>query len=157
MILALLNWIARCRPSFMIPSPDGSDYLLRVKLRGGLPRDPRRYRWSLFLHKIIQTDLDRHLHNHPWTWAVAIPVWGGYEEERLLPGGVVVTRRVRPFTLNFLGPGQFHRITKLYGKECWTLFFGGRKTQDWGFIIGQTLIIPHDQYARARASLARFL
>lgn len=154
-ILKLLHHLAARRPSFMIKAPDRSDYLLRVKLRGGLPRDKEPYRWSAFLHRIIRHDLDRHLHNHPWTWAVSLVLVGGYKEERLLKDGRVVTRLVKPWRLNFLGPGQYHRIVELQGDEVWTLFFGGRKINDWGFLVEDDEFVSHREYFQHRQAHGR--
>lgn len=143
MTLAQLHQLAeqlRARGrSYMIPSPDGSDYLERFALEGDLPREPVVHDLNIYLHRIIQTDLDRHVHNHPWEWSTSLILHGGYTEERLLEwtprGGRVELRHLQPGMINILGPNDFHRIVGLHGSEVWTLFTAGRKSLDWGFMV----------------------
>ena len=108
MILWLFNWFAarmRARGrTFMIPAPDGSDYLERIAISGDLPRRKVSRKLNIFLHRILQADGDRDPHNHPFTWCFTIVLWGGYTEERIvgpfLWGKARRRRRLYPFWLN---------------------------------------------------------
>lgn len=145
MLLYLLNWIARNRPTRRIEAENGALYLLRVKLWGWMPGDTKKYRTSAYLHRFHLPDMDRALHNHPWRWSVSLILWGGYDEERMVRGKAI-TRRVRPFRLNWLSPHDFHRVTRLHGKETWTLFIAGRKYKGWGFLEGSRFIPYHERF-----------
>jgi|GEM_PF-2682765 len=96
-------------------------YLRRVYL------GPRAY-----LHKIAQADFDRHLHNHPWTWAWSLILWGGYLEER--QGGVERTKLCG--SGNLLRAGDYHRIASVL-PNTWTLFITGKRASSWGFATPQ--------------------
>lgn len=160
MILKLLNWIAKHRASRRIEAEDGALYLLRVKVWGWMPKDPKKYFTSAYLHRFFLPDLDRDLHNHPWKWSVSFILAGGYEEERLVGakfvpcmvegipsvrsiGGRIIKRRLRPFTLNILGPNDFHRVTRLCGSQSWSFFLAGRKFKGWGFRRADGVVVPH--------------
>lgn len=145
MIFRLLNWIAAKRRSFLIPHLDGRPYLLRVLLRGRLTGENTRPRFSLYLHRFLSSDGDAPLHNHPWDWSFSIVLRGGYVEEKRGRDGVTVIRRLRPLRINKLGPRDFHRIVDIKGKETWSLFFAGRKSRDWGFMV-DGIFIPHQVY-----------
>lgn len=149
MILRLLNWFAARRRSFTIPNLDGSPYLWRVLLRGRLTGENKRPPLSLYLHQFHSSDGDRDLHNHPWDWSLSIILWGGYVEEKRQRDGTIITRRLWPFMINWLGPKDFHRIRELKGRETWTLFIAGRKTRDWGFMVNG-IFIPHQAYMQAK-------
>ncbi len=87
--------------------------------------------WGLYLHRFHRGDMDRELHNHPWSWSVSLILAGGYLEERR--EGLSVTQRVlSPGRLNFIGGDTFHRVD-LLEQDAWTLFLVGPKTQSWGF------------------------
>jgi len=148
MFLRLLHWITAHRPTRRIEAEDGALYLLRIKLWGWMPGDRKKYRFSAYLHRFFLPDLDRALHNHPWRWSVSFILWGGYDEERLVEGHVI-TRRVRPFTLNWLGPNDFHRVMRLRGRETWTLFFAGPKYKGWGF-LEEGRFIPYAERFKQR-------
>jgi hypothetical protein len=92
-----------------------------------------------------KTNLDDAPHSHPWPWSISLVLWGGYTEERIHvedesdPNSVqstdVVRRRVWPLTLNVFGPGDYHNVTKLHGRETWSLFLTGPKAMSWGFWV----------------------
>jgi hypothetical protein len=107
--------------------PDGSP-------REGI-RDPDR-KYAVFLHKFHRGDDDLELHNHPWEWAVAIVLVGGYREERRRgspeKGGWVFVRNVLPFSVNVIRHDTFHRV-ELLEKDAWSLFLAGPRAADWGF------------------------
>lgn len=128
----------------------GSLYLSRFYILGG-PRDldafddkgapPEDVEWSslpfnLYLHKFHRSDDDGALHNHPWGWSVSLILAGGYEEERRVIdpqwGWKVIRRKVKPFRLNIILGGTYHRVD-LLEKDCWSLFLAGPKTHSWNF------------------------
>lgn len=141
----------RMRRPRIIHNREGTDnYLSRFYLRGA-PRmpdgsepfdehgDPRpgiieselRHP-HVYLHRFHRSDADGELHNHPWQWAIAIVLVGGYSEERRDPGGGVYRRLVTPGTINFIRHNDFHRVD-LLEHDAWSLFITGPRVQDWGF------------------------
>jgi hypothetical protein len=144
-MIKFLNWLGRVLPSRMIECEKGVPYLFRVKLIGFMPGGKRDSKFNLYLHRFYRDDLDRYPHSHPWTWSFSLILTGGYEEERLI-NGKIVTRFVHPWTINILGPKDFHRVTSLNG-EVWTLFFAGPKFADWGFMV-KGKFVPHKQFIK---------
>lgn len=174
MLLTLLNLFAarmrRVGRAFMIPAPDGSDYLERIAISGDLPRRKVTHKRNIFLHRILQADGDRDPHNHPFTWCITIVLWGGYTEERIdspfLWNPRRRSRRLYPFWMNpfrcfnilssksiqgvtIPRAKDFHRITKLHGRQTWTLVLAGKKLREWGFAAPYRGYIP-EQFYQAR-------
>jgi hypothetical protein len=95
--------------------------------------------WGLVLHHIQRSDSDPELHNHPWDWAVALILVGGYREERkipsMFPGPLsVLGLHFFPGDINIILADTFHRIELLDEQTgAWTLFLHGKRIQDWGF------------------------
>jgi hypothetical protein len=111
--------------------PDGSPVFDRI----GAPREGAV--WPIkgvgvYIHRFHQGDDEPELHNHPWRWAVSLILAGGYIEERRDPDDRVRTRKIRPWTINFIRSGDFHRVD-LLGEDAWSLFVAGPKFQGWGF------------------------
>lgn len=95
-------------------------------------------RWfSVMLHRFRRSDADQELHNHPWSWAVSLVLSGGYSEERMHRSGAVYRRSVWPGRFNLIFSDTFHRVD-LFGRDCWTLFVTGPRTQSWGFLDRDT-------------------
>jgi len=123
----LSGWL-RCR---IINGNNGEPYLERyalLRLPGGR---------SLYLHRFLDSDPDRGLHNHPWTRALGLVLSGGYKELRLngqAGNGAVAERTLRPGAFNHIGGDDFHRIVLPEGREAWTLFMHTPKVKDWGFL-----------------------
>lgn len=94
-----------------------------------------RLPFNLFLHRFHRGDDDAALHNHPWTWAFALVLAGGYDEERRVDdvyGPKVVRRRVRPFSVNFIRGSDYHRVD-LVEHDAWSLFLAGPRVSSWYF------------------------
>lgn len=94
---------------------------------------------TCYLHHYLRSDPDTGLHDHPWPWAIALPLAGGYREQRLtgVPMGGVryVTRRRRPLLSYRLDGHDFHRVVVADGATSWSLFFVGRSgAKPWGFL-----------------------
>ena len=142
----------RCRS---IAGGDGSTYLERYYLWGWAPWNPNPKSSKLvpwlpgaMLHHFVRSDEDRELHNHPWRWSLSVILAGGYVEERMVDGRVVL-RRVTPGSINIIRDNDFHRVD-LLEKDCWSLFITGPKTQSWGFLhrITREFTPWHDFIAR---------
>lgn len=118
-------------------SPYLSRYYLTAKppqtgATGQTKRDvERRPPIEIYLHRFHRGDDGAELHNHPWAWSFSLILAGGYREERRI-GSRVVSRIVRPLTLNFIGHDDFHRVD-LLEDDAWSLFVAGPKVSSWAF------------------------
>lgn len=84
--------------------------------------------WTFYLHRFVDSDPARGLHDHPWSHAVSFVLAGSYLEETR--AGV---RRVRWF--NRLTGDSFHRVVLPEGgRHVWTLFCHGPYVKQWGFM-----------------------
>jgi hypothetical protein len=82
---------------------------------------------SARVHRILRSDHDRALHDHPWDYA-SIILRGGYWEitdggRRWYGPGSIVVRRAE----------HLHRLVLPHGPPATTLFLHRRKRRDWGF------------------------
>lgn len=107
------------------------------------------YRWrllklgkiELYLHHYMKSDSARGLHDHPWKWAVALPLWPGYVEYRR-PRSMVRQARVSSLLSRrsmlsiyiLAGEGDYHRIVLDKGPS-WSLFLAGPRVKRWGFLL----------------------
>lgn len=110
---------------------------------------------GVFLHHYLRSDPDRGLHNHPWNWAIAVPLAGGYWEQRAdvwnSSGIATVLHRRRPFVPYIIRARDWHRLILIadYTAEdtpgggapettpettSWSLFIHGPYTRGWGFV-----------------------
>jgi hypothetical protein len=125
----LLYRISARLPCRFIDGEEGEPYLERYYLFGALG-------WHAYLHRFVDSDPDRGLHDHPWTRAVSLVLTGGYDEHR--PTGddteAILVRNIRPLRLNFLRGEDFHRVVLREGRPAWTLFFHGPRVKGWGFV-----------------------
>lgn len=94
---------------------------------------------NVYLHKILRSDDDRALHDHPWA-NVSIVLAGGYTE--VLPWaqrqaglddhlGRTYRQHRAPRSIVRRRATDRHRL-EVYG-PCWSLFITGRKVREWGF------------------------
>lgn len=79
----------------------------------------------------------RQIHQH---WAERLTRW---KDETCLiykhPSGLTTAvRRMRSGMVNVITKGTFHRVLELHGKQTWTLFVTGPRSQMWGFKSLQT-------------------
>jgi hypothetical protein len=124
----LLDWISARRPCRLITGDRGQPYLERYYLIG-------LFDWHLYLHRFVDSDPDRGLHDHPWGHAVSLVLVGGYDEIRAigdLPDRVEV-RTVAPGRVNRLRGCDYHRVVLRDGAPAWTLFLHGPRVKGWGF------------------------
>ncbi len=116
-----------------------------IKPRSWLPFASR-------IHHILRSDLDRHLHDHPWPYLTVI-LKGGYWEvtfafqKDLIKSsrkyiffhddttGIWFKKRYYgPGSILFRRPGTFHRLIVEHGQTAWTWFTVGPHVQKWGFL-----------------------
>lgn len=84
--------------------------------------------WTFYLHRFVDSDPGRGLHDHPWRNAFSLVLAGAYLEETRTG-----TRRVR--WLNRLTGDSFHRVVLPAGsRHVWTLFCHGAWVKPWGFL-----------------------
>ncbi len=136
----------RCR---IINGNHGEPYLERYhlfRLPGG---------GGIYIHRFIDSDPDRGLHDHPWKSAVSLILSGSYRELRLEETNhkkKVVERVLGAWRLNILNGEDFHRIVLHGNKPVWTLFAHTGKYKDWGFLTvhddGESSYEPHDTVVR---------
>ncbi|MBI3453992.1 MAG: hypothetical protein HY057_14385 [Rhodospirillales bacterium] len=92
---------------------------------------------AAYLHHYLRSDPDRGPHDHPWNWAVAVPLAGGYVEERLAgfnrQGTRLRCRRRRVFLPYRLTGADFHRVI-CPDNTNWSLFVHGPRRKGWGFV-----------------------
>lgn len=115
-------------PDFIIGTRE-NPYLMRWWLI------PKNRLFNVYLHKILRSDDDRALHDHPW-WNVSIILAGYYVE--CLPGEV---RKYRGRgSMVFRRATQAHRLELKWMRDkeqpepVWTLFITGPKIREWGFL-----------------------
>ena len=105
--------------------------------------------FGIYLHYFYRGDEDRELHNHPWQTAVSYILCGGYKEERRDNKTMSINLRdINTGTLNFIKHIDFHRvIMNPEHKHTWSLFFSGKRIQDWGFWDSETReYTPHENF-----------
>ena len=115
------NWAFMERKLIRVPDLAGKwvDHLYRITIL----RTPM---FSIKLHKILGSDLDRYLHDHPWHY-VSLILSGVYQEERQHETGIR-----RPGNLLFRHATSIHRLT-LLTPHVWTLFITSGRIRTWGF------------------------
>ncbi len=110
------------QPDFRIgqDTPGGFDcYMERWYI---LPRNPRT---NVYLHRILRSDDDRALHDHPWH-NTSLVLLGGYREHT--PDGVFERQ---PGDIVHRAPTDRHRLE--IDEPAVSLFLTGAKVRDWGF------------------------
>ena len=122
----LLFRITNHLPCRLIDGEHGEPYLERYYLFGLAG-------WHLYLHRFVDSDPDRGLHDHPWSRAISLVLSGGYDEQRFDASGAVRCRLIRPGRINRLRGETYHRVV-LRGRPAWTLFAHGPRVKGWGFL-----------------------
>lgn len=126
----MFGWLKR-KPDFVIGAP-GNLYMLRWYL---LPRN----RWfNVYLHKIIRSDDDRALHDHPWA-SLSILLKGSYVEITDTSGKTYSAPHVI-----YRGSNYRHRLIVPDGNPVWTLFITGPKVRTWGFWCPKGFVPWHE-------------
>lgn len=133
--------------------PPGGIYMNRWVLwsSGGSRKDrmsdKARRGARLLLHEVLRADADPRPHNHPWRWAVALVISGGYCEVRMTDfRGVRLARTWRwPWRPYLMTGTSFHRIDTLKERASWSLFLHGPRRHGWGFVEA----VPDDRSGSA--------
>ncbi len=86
------------------------------------------------IHRILESDADERLHDHPWEWAISVILLGGYVEERLQDDKTVRKKTYGLGRPNIIGANTFHRVSLLLSEEVWTLFIHGPRNKEWTFL-----------------------
>lgn len=136
-ILFFISGFMKCK---LIKGDEGQPYLERYMVaRWG--KDGEK---TLFLHRFLDSDPDRGIHDHPWNSRSFI-VAGGYNEKRLIKQhGVekVIIRDILPLSFNTIRKDDFHQIILKEKTPAWTLFYHGKRVKHWGF---QHYNVNHDE------------
>lgn len=89
--------------------------------------------FGVYLHHILRSDRDRHLHDHPFSF-ISVMLWGRYGEVRFAAdrwdGAQEIIKRRAP-SICFRSARHAHRLLLI--KPCWTLVFRGPRRRAWGF------------------------
>lgn len=121
--------VTRRHPDFVIGPPD-DPYMLRWYL---LPYNRFTKRiGNVYLHKIVRSDDDRALHDHPWG-SLSFILSGWYIEHTIMAGGVRKQRMMQEGDFQFRRARKAHRLQVPLDDPAWTLFFVGPKVREWGF------------------------
>lgn len=88
---------------------------------------PRNENANVYLHRILTSDDDRAMHDHPWS-NISYLLFGSYWEHTpegkfLRKAGEVVSRPA----------DALHRLEVIPGEEAISLFITGPKVREWGF------------------------
>lgn len=130
-----IEWLTDGLPANKIDNDDGSDYLLRFFLFRIPFTDI-----TFFIHKFLDSDDDRGLHDHPWNWSVSVILVGSYIEHFLTKWNEIMFRTRDRFKPKLIKGNDFHRVElqrdeQERNKPVWTLFIHGTRTKTWGFMI----------------------
>lgn len=106
---------------------------------------PRNAFFNIYLHRVLRSDDDRALHDHPWM-NISIVLSGGYTEHTIGAGGVHHKKWFGPGSLKVRTTGKYaHRLeldrTYHYNvdkpvfseKPAVTIFITGPVLRRWGF------------------------
>jgi hypothetical protein len=90
---------------------------------------PRSWPIRIFLHFIARSDDDRHLHDHPWSFASLI-FKGEYHEETKIEN---VTHEILYSAPSFRIMKAEHAHKIHLSSPVWSLIFAGKARRQWGF------------------------
>jgi len=83
--------------------------------------------WTFYLHRFVDSDPDRGLHDHPWRRSFSILLNRPYLEHTRY--GVKLIR-----FFNVLNGTDLHRVVLRDRRPVWTLFGHGPDVKTWGFL-----------------------
>lgn len=96
------------------------------------------------LHIILRSDNGRHMHNHPCD-NTSILLEGKYLEEVCQRGKKPYAHIVRAGSVAHRKAETYHRLTILEGECVTSLWFMGKKSNDWGFLVDDAFV-SKDKY-----------
>jgi hypothetical protein len=91
---------------------------------------PRNRLFNIYLHRILRSDDDRALHDHPW-FNLSLILSGYYIEHTIASGGVHRRALRGVGDIKARAPWAAHRLE--VDAPCVTLFLTGPKMRSWGF------------------------
>lgn len=131
-----LYLLIRIKRSIRDREPDvtvGDNYLRRWHIL------PENNFLNVYYHEIRASDLDRHLHDHPYFFSSFILEGGYYEHSE---NGTVDRS---PGDLNLHNPLFLHRLEMKDENGANTIFITGPKIRKWGFKTEDGWV-PNDEY-----------
>ena len=154
MINEFLTKISARLPYMEIKGEANKPYLERYFL-AQFPKWRWLGKWSggiVYLHRFIDSDPDRGLHDHPWDVAYSFILSGWYVEERWRNKWTGDIRPVlkTPGALTKITGDDQHRVVMPVGtRTAWSLFWHSKRTKGWGFfkysyIREDITSTPHD-------------
>ncbi|WP_339862319.1 hypothetical protein [Paremcibacter congregatus] len=101
------------------------DWRILGKWRGG----------AVYIHRFVDSDPDRGLHDHPWRRAYSLILSGSYDEVRWLNiwEHTFETVRKRAGNLTRINGADQHRVVLRDGVPAWSLFWHSGRVKGWGF------------------------
>jgi hypothetical protein len=100
-----------------------------------IPRNPFA---NVYLHRILRSDDDRALHDHPWP-STSVIIAGGYVEHT--PDGAFSRK---PGDVVSRPADALHRLEVIPGVDAVTLFLTGPEVREWGFACPQGWVHHND-------------
>lgn len=96
---------------------------------------------NIYVHRFLQSDDARALHDHPWSWRTIV-LKGQYREytpaDPSNPSGLLKSRVVIEGSIGRRRKAfECHRVELIEGDPVTTLFITGRKEREWGFHCAQ--------------------
>lgn len=132
----LVDWLIRnAEQNPYLHLPGYMERFWLIKPRAWLP-------FSVRLHHILRSDVDRHFHDHPWP-NLSLILRGGYVEHMPItqaqppefdqkPQCTVMVTRNRGCLVRRTATHR-HKLILPKGCTCWSLFVMWGKQRDWGF------------------------
>lgn len=95
---------------------------------------------TIYLHRFVSSDSERHVHNHPWRRGLSLILAGSYVEERATDMSNIsrsgcLTTMTRRRWFNRVDGNTFHRIHRAE-PGTWSLFMHGPRQQINGDLYG---------------------
>lgn len=90
---------------------------------------------TFYLHRFLNGDGDRYLHDHPFKFSGSLILAGSYIE-RSIRGLDISDEKVRHLKVgrvNIIRPYKFHQILRSE-PDTWTLFWHTKRFKNWGFL-----------------------
>ena len=122
----------------LVVGPPHKPYMLRWHL---LPRNPFL---NIYLHKFLNDDDDRALHDHPWP-SVSIMLRGAAREVLAEQGKWTLSRDIKAGRVVWRSAMFRHRLVILT-QPTWTLFITGPRIREWGFWCDGTRFVRWDKF-----------
>lgn len=99
--------------------------------------------FSVYLHRVYKEDEDENLHNHPWTWCRPFRIRGRYLEQYAT--SAEPDPKVRVGGRSLMRRTDYHKIYAVLEKPVVSLFFAGRRVDNWGYLCGNSHV-DHREY-----------